>query len=257
MAEAFREFGKGVIDAVASLVPAIKPQSAFFELLGPPGMQVLGELIQHARSKGLIVILDAKRNDIGTTAQAYADAYLGPDSPWGADALTVSPFLGDDSLVPFVAACDRTASGLFVLVKTSNPGSGFLQDLAPEGQSISNRIAHWVQCQSEKRAGPYGLGPIGAVVGATYPSQLAALRERMRSAWILIPGYGAQGGAANDVAPAFLEKGLGALVNSSRAIIFAHQSPKYASCPRWQDAVVQATQDMNRELRATADQRLT
>jgi orotidine-5'-phosphate decarboxylase len=203
-----------------------------------------------------MVILDGKRNDIGTTAQAYAEAYLGPGtlSPWGADALTVSPYLGEDSLEPFIERCQFASAGIFVLVKTSNPGSGQLQDLVVEQKSIAERVADWVESQSHSLRGTSGYGPVGAVVGATYPEELARMRERMPSAWILIPGYGAQGGAARDVAAGFDHQGLGALVNSSRGIIFAHASDRYRSLDRWQAAVESATREMIAELDAALPQ---
>lgn len=251
MAEAYRRFCCGIIDAVADLVPAVKPQAAFFEALGPAGMVALGQVIQHATASGLLVILDGKRNDIGSTAQAYAEAYLGPHSGWRCDSLTVSPYLGDDSLEPFVEACDRTASGIFVLVKTSNPGGGFLQDQAAGGQPIYRHVAHWVAEANRTRRGSSGYGPVGAVVGATYPQQLAELRQAMPGTVILIPGFGAQGGAASDVAAGFDDAGLGALVNNSRHILFAYQRREYADQygdPRWQDAARAATVEMNQQL---------
>ncbi len=268
MANAYRQFCFEVIDAVAPLVPIVKPQVAFFEQLGPFGMVALAEIISYANSKGLLVIADAKRNDIGTTAEAYAAAYLGRNrlSAWGSDSLTVSPYLGDDSLQPFVDRCENTGSGLFVLVKTSNAGSGFIQDLKTEVQespTIMDRVADWVEGQSKlllQRSTDRGqiessdngpqYGPIGAVVGATYPQQLTELRERMKSCWLLIPGYGAQGGGAKDVAGGFDSKGLGAVVNNSRGIIFAYNSPKYSHYVAWQDAVTAATNDMISALRA-------
>jgi orotidine-5'-phosphate decarboxylase len=250
-AAAFQKFCCEIIDVVAGLVPVVKPQVAFFEQLGPPGMFALGEVIRYAVDRNLLVIADAKRNDIGTTAEAYAAAFLGRGSAsgWGSDALTVSPYLGDDSLLPFVDRCHATGSGLFVLVKTSNPGSGFLQDLKVDARTLSERVADWVQQQASQAIGESQLGSIGAVVGATYPEELVTLRQRMPNAWLLIPGYGAQGGGARDVAAAFLENGLGAVINSSRGIIFAHQSPLYSAHADWQRAVEAATRDMIDALR--------
>jgi orotidine-5'-phosphate decarboxylase len=240
---------------VASHVAVVKPQAAFFEQLGPVGMTVLAEVIAYAVRLDLIVILDGKRNDIGTTAAAYADAYLGRRglSAWGADALTVSPYLGDDSLVPFVNVCDQRQAGVFVLVKTSNPGSGFLQDHVCDGLSMYQRVADHLEQLNLARRDRDGYGPIGAVVGATYREQLASLRKRMPSTWILIPGFGAQGGSPQDVGPGFDECGLGAIVNNSRNLIFAHSRKEYVgrySEAKWQDAVAAATVEMNEQLRA-------
>lgn len=251
-ASAFEKFCCEVIDATHDLVPVVKPQSAFFEALGPFGVLALGRVCKYASSKGLIVIMDAKRNDIGSTATAYAKAYLGTDgqSAWGTDALTVSPYLGSDTLQPFVEQCKAVGAGIFVLVKTSNHGSGFLQDLCIDSRTISDRVADYVQSQSLMTAStPSGYGCVGAVVGATYPHQLQAMRQRMPNAWILIPGYGAQGGSASDVVQGMDSQGLGAIINSSRGIIFAYENAKYASASNWQSAVENATQDMIDALR--------
>ena len=249
VANAFEAFSFSIIDVVASLVPVVKPQSAFFEELGPHGIVALERVVRYATSKGLIVILDGKRNDIGTTATAYANAYLGKDSPFGADSLTVSPYLGADSLDPFVKRCNESDAGIFVLVKTSNPGSGFMQDLVVEGKTISERVADYVQSHALKTAkDATSYGSIGCVVGATYPEQLIAMRNRMPNAWILVPGYGAQGGAARDVKHGMDKNGLGAVINSSRGIIFAYENPKYAVATDWQDAVERATKDMIEQL---------
>lgn len=245
--EAFRRFCCGVIDVVAPLVPAVKPQSAFFEEHGCEGMQALAAVIDYARQRGLCIILDAKRNDIGTTAEAYARGMLGQQSAWRADALTVSPYLGDDSLEPFIrVACERDA-GVFVLVKTSNRGGAMLQDIVADGETIYSRVARYVESQAAATASANSYGAVGAVVGATWPEQLAELRDAMPHAWFLVPGYGSQGGAARDVAAAFDANGLGAIVNNSRGIIFAHQ--KRADIT-WQRAVEDATIAMIDALRA-------
>ena len=246
-ANAFEKFCCEVIDATHSLVPVVKPQSAFFEELGPYGGLALARVCEYATSQGLILIMDAKRNDIGTTATAYAKAYLGTggQSPWGADALTVSPYLGSDSLQPFIEQSISVGAGIFVLVKTSNAGSGFLQDLSVDSRTISERVADYVQEASLKSASTAtSYGCVGAVVGATYPAQLADMRKRMPNAWILIPGYGAQGGSAADVIHGMDADGLGAIVNSSRGIIFAYENPKYSAATHWQSAVENATRDM-------------
>lgn len=253
VAESYRAFCCGIIDAVADVVPVVKPQAAFFEQLGPAGMTALARVIDHAIANGLLVVLDGKRNDIGSTAEAYAAAYLGASSPWRCDSLTVSPYLGDDSLDPFVSACDARASGIFVLVKTSNPGGGYLQDRVSDGETIYRRVADWVTRTNQPRLGTSGYGSIGAVVGATYPEQLAELRAAMPGAFILIPGYGAQGGAAADVAAGFDANGGGAIVNNSRNILFAYQRPEFKDSygpGKWQEAARAATLAMNEELNA-------
>lgn len=248
-AEAYRQFCLGVIDVVAPIVPAVKPQAAFFEQLGPAGMQALGAVVRYAREKGLVVILDGKRNDIGSTATAYAQGYLGRDgrSAWGADALTVSPYLGADSLQPFVEVAVEREAGVFVLVKTSNPGGGMIQDLQADGRTVYQHVAAYVERLAEQTAGACGYGAVGAVVGATYPEQLAHLRREMPHTWFLVPGYGSQGGTAKDVAAAFDTGGLGAIVNNSRGIIFAYRDRRYAQqfgAKRWQEAVEAATREM-------------
>ncbi len=255
-ATAFTRFCQGVIDVVAPLVAIVKPQAAFFEQLGPAGMQSLCEVIAYARGKGLLVIVDGKRNDIGSTATAYAQAYLGdkPDSAWGSDALTVSPYLGGDSLDPFVDTAAGRQAGVFVLVKTSNPGGGLFQDLVCDGKPLYKHVAAFVQGWAQRTAGQSGYGIVGAVVGATYPEQQAQLRSEMPNTWFLVPGFGAQGAGARDVEGAFAADGLGAIVNSSRGIIFAHQRDQYRDRShgdaRWQQAVEAATCDMIDQLRA-------
>ncbi len=255
VAEAYRIFCRGVIDVVAPLVPAVKPQAAFFEEIGPAGMSALADVVRYASSQGLLVILDGKRNDIGSTATAYAKAYLGAgeQSPWGADALTVSPYLGDDSLDPFVDVANEKQAGIFVLVKTSNPGGKLFQDLIADERTIYRHVAAYVETLAARTAGKCGYGCVGAVVGATYPEQLLELREAMPHTWFLIPGFGAQGGTAKDCAAAFDEHGLGGVVNNSRGIIFAHSRPEYKErfgAAHWQEAVEAATRDMIAQLAA-------
>lgn len=252
-AAAFERFSCAVIDVVADLAAAVKPQAAFFEQLGPAGMTALGRVIRHARQRALLVILDGKRNDIGSTAAAYADGYLGASSAWAADALTVSPYLGDDSLKPFVDVAESRAAGVFVLVKTSNPGGGMFQDLLCDGRALYQRVGAYVESLAQATAGACGYGQVGAVVGATYPQQLAELRQAMPHTWFLVPGYGSQGGTAKDVAAAFDAGGSGAIVNNSRGILFAHRDKRYAERfgpSRWQEAVEAATRDMIDQLRA-------
>jgi orotidine-5'-phosphate decarboxylase len=249
---AFERFCRGVIDVVAPLVPAVKPQVAFFEELGPPGLEALAKVIDYAREKKLLVIVDAKRNDIGSTAEAYAAAYFGEQAAWPGDALTISPYLGDDSLQPFVSAACEVDGGLFVLVKTSNPGGKQFQDLQFEGRPLYRHVAAHVEQLAAADAGAHGYGSVGAVVGATYPEQLAELRSAMPHAWLLIPGYGSQGGTAKDVAAGFDAAGFGSVVNNSRGIIFAHQRREFGQFgeARWEAAVEAATLEMIAALRA-------
>jgi len=241
---------------VAPLVPVVKPQAAFFEQLGPAGMRALAETISYAASEGLLVVVDGKRNDIGTTAAAYAAGYLGAatTSAWGGDALTVSPYLGADSLDPFLELAVEREAGIFVLVKTSNPGGGLFQDLIVEdGLRVYQHVARFVQDAARRTVGTCGFGAVGAVVGATYPEQLAELRQAMPNTWFLVPGFGAQGGAADDVKQAFAANGLGAVVNNSRGILFAHERKEYRdqfSAGQWQRAVEAATRLMIEQLRA-------
>lgn len=250
-----RQFCREILDVVAELVPAVKIQSAFFEVLGPAGTAVMAELISYARNLGIIVIIDVKRGDIGPTAEAYAEAFIGPngEAPWPGDAVTVNPYLGSDTIEPFVRLAQQRGGGVFVLVRTSNPGAPQFQDLRTEnGQPVYRRVANWVQCEASKTAGTFGLGLVGAVVGATYPQQLEELRAVMPNAWLLVPGYGTQGATAQDVAFAFRPDGLGAIVNNSRGIIFAYRQPQYAELATragWQAAARQATEDMIRQLR--------
>src|SRR6056297_2614799 len=253
-AAAYVQFCKEIIDVAAGKVACVKPQAAFFEQLGPAGMVALGEVIRYAVAKNLLVITDGKRNDIGSTATAYADAYLGAGdrSAWGSDSLTVSPYLGEDSREPFVEVCDRRDAGIFVLVKTSNPGGGLLQDRQTDGQSVYAAVASLVTRLNAERVADCGYGPVGSVVGATYPEQLAQLRAAMPTSWILVPGFGAQGGAAADVQAGFDDSGLGAIVNSSRHIIFAYDRPEYReryAKTRWQDGVAAAIDEMNAQLK--------
>lgn len=251
-ADAFRLFCEGVIDVVAPLVPVVKPQAAFFEELGPPGMTALAATIRYAQQHGLLVILDGKRNDIGSTAEAYARGYLGRDSAWGADSLTVSPYLGKDSLQPFVEVAQQRAAGIFVLVKTSNPGGGMLQDLSAEEKPVYRHVAGLIEQMSEQTVGESGYGCVGAVAGATYAEQLSELRAAMAHTWFLVPGFGSQGGGAHDVAGGFDQQGLGAVVNNSRGIIFAYERPEFAgesNETNWQRAVETATLRMIDELR--------
>ena len=254
-ANAFEVFSRTLIDIVAPLVPAIKPQVAFFEQLGVPGCRALHSVMKHARKAGLIVIADAKRGDIGSTAEAYADAWLAGEDPeaaaWPADALTVNPYLGMDTLEPFVTTARQRNAGIYVLVRTSNPGAKDLQDRTTDGLKVYESVAANIQRLSENAISDDQYGPVGAVVGATWPEQLVNLRSQMPNVPLLIPGYGTQGGTSLDTAAAFDKDGMGALVNSSRGINFAWRREPYSeqfSPDRWQDAVATATQDMIKDL---------
>lgn len=256
MAVAYEEFCVRIIDVVAPLVPAVKPQVAFFEECGAAGLEVLETVMRHARKRGLIVIADAKRGDIGSTAEGYAAAWLAGDDPdaaaWPADALTINPFLGRDTLDPFVKTAIERQAGLYVLVKTSNPGSGVFQDRLTDGTSVSDCVADAVEGLARETLCLAELaGSVGAVVGATHPEQLAQLRARMPHVPLLIPGYGSQGGTSADVAAAFRADGTGALINSSRGIIFASTRKEYRDrflAKEWEQAVEQATRDMIADL---------
>ena len=258
-ASSFAAFGKAIIDTVADLVPAVKPQAAFFERLGPQGMVALAEVCDHAAGAGLLVIMDAKRNDIGATAEAYAAAYLGakPESAWGCDALTINPYMGFDTLEPFYKQGQATGAGVFVLCKTSNSGSDALQSRTTDGtdHTISDLVADEIQRLCEASLGKSGYGNAGAVVGATYPQQLEHLRKKMKNSILLVPGFGAQGGSATDVAAAFDEHGTGAVINSSRGVIFAYEKEKYQpqATQSWQDAVRQSALDTVEVLRSSTN----
>ena len=245
IATIYARFCCDVIDVVAPLVPIVKPQLACFEMLGPHGMMALGEVILHARSKHLLVLADGKRGDIGSTAEAYADGWL--SGCWRADALTVNPYLGLDSIEPFVTTATERNAGIFVLVKTSNPGSKDFQDLRADGRTIYEHVAAGVEQLAARTAGGDTYGAVGAVVGATWPRQLDEMRAAMPHAWILVPGFGKQGGRASDVRAAFHADGLGALVVSARDVIFAHARPEMnsgLSAGQWQKAVERACHDM-------------
>lgn len=225
-AEAIFSFNKGLIDALCDVVPAVKPQCAYYELCGWPGMRALARTIDYAREKGLYVITDGKRNDIGSTMEAYANAHLGQpaDTAFSADALTVNGYLGTDGIDPLIKVCEKTDKGFFVLVKTSNPSSGELQDrLLDDGTPIYEYMGSLCESWGEKLPGNHGYSGVGAVVGATYPGQLEALRKKLPHTFFLVPGYGAQGGGAADVAGGFDKEGLGAVVNASRSIMYAYK----------------------------------
>lgn len=221
------EFNKAIINSIADIVPAIKPQIAFYEQYGSDGIKALEKTLAYARKKNLIIIMDAKRGDIGSTAQSYADAYLA-NSPLSADFLTVNPYLGKDTLEPFIKNCKKYNKGLFILVKTSNPGSGdFQNQVLKNNKKLYEEIADYVKEVGHELIGENNYSPIGAVVGATYPEQAKKLRNLMPNSLFLVPGYGAQGGSAKDVLSCFNQNGLGAIVNSSRKILYAYQDKVY------------------------------
>lgn len=237
VAEALWRFNRGVIDAVHDVVPAVKPQLAFYERYGVAGLKAYARTTQYAKEAGLLVIADGKRNDIGSTAGAYAEAFLGAawvfDRPaagdFTADALTVNPFLGGDGIQPFVDCARQHGRGVFVLVKTSNPSAAELQDLQIDGQPLYEHLGALVENWGAGSRGQSGYSSVGAVVGATWPAQAARLRALMPHTLFLVPGYGAQGATATDVACCFDVRGHGALVNASRSIIFAWRAEPYAS----------------------------
>ncbi len=235
-AQAIIQFNKQLVDAVHDQIPAVKPQLAYYEMYGTEGMIAFDETCRYARSKGLLVIADGKRNDIGTTAEAYSRAFLGEtvladeirQKAFEVDALTVSPYLGIDGIKPFIDDCDKNEKGIFVLVKTSNKSSGQLQDLVTQDcRSIYEIMAAYVNEWGKNVRGQYGYSSVGAVVGATYPNQAKLLRSIMKHAYILVPGYGAQGGTARDCVNSFNSDGLGAIVNASRSVMCAYMSDNW------------------------------
>ena len=231
----FLEFNKTLIDTTYDIIPAVKPQIAFYEMFGIEGMKVFDETCKYAKSKGMIVIADMKRGDIGTTAQAYSNAAIGRTpigeinhSIFDVEFVTVNPYLGTDGVKPFVDDCAKYGKGIFVLVKTSNKSSGELQDIKTEdGEELYKKVAKLVNEWGKDLVGEHGYSSISAVVGATYPKQLGELREMMPHSYFLIPGYGAQGGKAEDIALGFDEKGLGGIINASRSLMCAYKSEKW------------------------------
>ena len=230
-AEALYEFNTGLIDALCDIVPAVKPQMAYYEMYGWQGVRTFERTVEYAKSKGMYVITDGKRNDIGATMEAYAAGHLGITdvdgeqiAAFGADALTVNGYLGSDGIDPLLKVCAAQDKGIFVLVKTSNKSSGELQNLPLEGgETIYGRMACMCDEWGKELPGNYGFTGVGAVVGATYPEQLTELRREHPSIFFLVPGYGAQGGGAQGLVGAFNKDGLGAIVNSSRAIMCAYK----------------------------------
>lgn len=235
-AQAVLKYNKMIIDEICDIVPAIKPQAAYYEMYGYYGVKTLVETIEYAKNKGMFVITDGKRNDIGATMEAYTAAHLGTVmvgdcecEPFGADALTVNGYLGSDGINPLLEVCKEKDKGIFVLVKTSNKSSGELQDKLIDGTPVYGIMGDMCEQWGSEQIGKYGYSSVGAVVGATYPDQLTELRKRLPHTMFLVPGYGAQGGGAKGIAGAFDEKGLGAIVNSSRAVMCAYKNEE--NCP--------------------------
>jgi len=250
-AEAIFLFNKALIDAVWDIVPAVKPQAAFYEMYGWQGVRALSDTIIYAQSKGMYVIVDAKRGDIGSTMEAYAEGWLGVTKvedesyiPFGGDAMTVNGYLGSDAIEPMIMVCQTWGKAIFVLAKTSNPSSSDLQDILIEDVPIYEIMAHYCTRWGETLPGEYGYAGVGAVVGATYPEQLKALRRKFPGLFFLVPGYGAQGGGGADIVSAYDEYGLGAIVNASRSLMCA-----------WQKAPGKSLEEATREeaLRMKAD----
>lgn len=229
-AEAILDFNMGIIDAIYDIVPAVKPQIAFYECYGHHGFRVYEETVRYAQEKGLLVIGDAKRNDIGSTAEAYANGHLGlvdvfgtPQKSINVDCLTVTPYLGSDGIKPFTKVCAEEGKGIFVLVRTSNPSSDEIQSQPVGDMLMDEHVATLVEGWGREFIGESGFSAVGAVVGATYPEEARVLRNIMPNQIFLVPGYGAQGGGTDDVKYSFHKNGTGAIVNSSRGIIFAYQ----------------------------------
>lgn len=248
-ADAIGQWAMDVLDAVADVVPAVKPQMAFFEVYGWEGLRVHQQVVRYAQEKGLLVIDDSKRNDIGNTAKAYAYAHLAKNGPIDADFMTVSPFLGTDSIQPFLETASAEGKGVFVLVKTSNPSSGELSEAVnPKGETICDWLAAYVHEQGMRCVGTSGYSSIGTVVGATFPQKAQQLRQVMRNNFFLVPGFGAQGGRPEDVASCFNEDGLGAVISSSRGVLYKHGEGSGLDHTRasYQDIVRKQAQEMQR-----------
>lgn len=235
VAKAIVEYNKALIDSVCDIIPAVKPQIAFYEMYGIPGMEAFKETCRYAKEKGMIVIADIKRGDIGSTAQGYSNAFLGKtpigekqESIYDVDFVTVNPYMGTDCVKPFIEDCKKYDKGIFVLVKTSNPSSGELQDLKLEnGKQVYAQVTDLVEKWGEELRGTNGYSSVAAVVGATYPEQLEQIRKVAPHTYFLIPGYGAQGGKASDIALGFDNNGFGGIVNASRSLMCAYKSDKW------------------------------
>lgn len=261
VAQAVVEYNKGIVDAVADLVPAVKPQIAMYEQFGIPGLIAYQKTISYCKEKGLVVIGDIKRGDIGSTSEAYAVGHLGRVTigrtdfrGFEEDFATVNPYLGSDGVKPFIDVCRKEKRGIFILVKTSNPSSGEFQDQKIDGRPLYELVGEKVAAWGEALLGD-GYSYVGAVVGATYPEQGRILRKLMPRTYILVPGYGAQGGKGADLVHFFNEDGLGAIINSSRGIIAAYQQEAYAAYgeENYADAARQAVLDMRADIKNALD----
>ena len=252
-AEAIRDFSHELLARFRGKIPVIKPQSAMFERLGPQGMMIMADLCQEAIAENMMVIMDAKRGDIGSTSTAYAHAMLGHDAGFPSDALTVNPFLGMDTLQPFIDAAEATSSGLFVLVRTSNPGSADIQGItAKDGRPVFHHLADLLRPLVEAAEGQYGFSSIGIVAGATYPEEAAELRRLLPSALFLVPGFGAQGGGREDAFAGFVdgpEGPEGGVVNASRGISFPQDAQDADNLSTWRQAIDRAIDDAISTLR--------
>lgn len=254
-ADAIVAFNKKLVDAVADIVPAVKVQVAYYEMYGVEGMRAFCDTCRYAESKGLIVMADAKRNDIGATAECYAKAYLGETAVGGktytafdSHFLTVNGYLGSDGIKPFLGWMQKRDKGIFVLVKTSNKSSGELQDMKLEnGKTVYEYMGALVEEWGKDSIGKYGYSDVGAVVGATHPVQAEILRREMPHTFFLIPGYGAQGGTADDLKVCFDKNGRGGIVNSSRGILCAYRQEKYKGLS-FDEAARKACEDMKADL---------
>jgi orotidine-5'-phosphate decarboxylase len=254
------DFNRDIIDSVAEIVPAVKPQMAFYEMYGSQGIIAFEETIRYAKKKGLLVIEDGKRNDIGNTALAYAQGHLGKvqidgqreKKNFDVDFLTVSSYLGKESIEPFIEVCKQYDKGIFVLVKTSNLGNEEIQNVVDKnGDTVSEMLAKYLHESAEDFYGTYGYSSIGAVIGATYPSEAEKLRKIMKRNLFLVPGYGTQGGSAKSIVKCFNEDGLGALINASRSINYAFEAiynVENCSKEAYRDTVRQATLTMKEEI---------
>ena len=263
-AEAIWQFNKEIVDKTYDLIPAVKPQIAMYEQFGIEGLKAYKRTIDYCKSKDLVVIGDIKRGDIGSTSAAYAVGHLGKVQvgrkcyvPFDEDFATVNPYLGSDGVKPFIEVCKEENKGLFILVKTSNPSSGEFQDRLIDGRPLYELVGEKVAQWGEEHVGASGYSYIGAVVGATYPEMGAALRKLMPKTFILVPGYGAQGGKGKDLVNFFNEDGLGAIVNSSRGIIAAYKQEKYAKfgAENFGDASRAAVEDMVADISSALDAR--
>lgn len=252
--QAVRDYCFALLERLPGKVAVIKPQAAFFECLGPQGMVLLAELAQEAMALGLMVVMDAKRGDIGSTSAAYARAWLGHDAGFASDALTINPFLGIDTLGPFMDAADQTRSGLFILTRTSNPGSADIQGImADDGRPVFHHLAEKLNPLMEDRLGQYGFSDIGVVAGATWPEEAVLLRRLMPSALFLVPGFGAQGGSAAEALAGFVdgpEGKEGGIVNSSRGICFPQDAADAGSDADWRQAIDRALDQSITSLRS-------